>query len=475
MFRRWALAAAGVAVGALAAPAPAAAHGLVGRADLPIPEWLFGWAAAVVLIVSFAALALLWQEPRLEGRDPFRPLPEGLSFALVNTATEVFAGAVGVGLLALTVYAGLEGVQSPQANFAPTFIYVIFWVGLVPASILLGDVFRAFNPWRAIARGAGWLASRVGGPLPAPFRYPDRLGRWPAALGLLGFAWIELAYTSGDDPSTLAIAALVYSAITLVAIACFGTETWIARGEAFSVYFNLFSRISPVEVRDGRLGLRPPLGALTRLNPGPGTIALLVVMIGTVAFDGASEGQPWTDIAPDIQDFFTSIGFSLGTALELTFTVGMLIGLALVAAVYLLGIAGVRTVDSRPFGEIARSYAHTLVPIAAVYVIAHYFSLLAYNGQAIAYLASDPLGDGSDLFGTADATIDYGVIGATTVWYVQVGVLVAGHVCGLVLAHDRALAMYEKARAATTSQYWMLAVMVAFTTGGLFLLSQANQ
>lgn len=472
---RWAAAAAAVAVGALAAPAPAAAHGLVGRADLPIPEWLFGWAAAVVLIVSFAALALLWQEPRLEGRDPFRPLPEGLSFALVNTATEVFAGVVGVGLLALTVYAGLEGVQSPQANFAPTFIYVIFWVGLVPASILLGDVFRAFNPWRAIARGAGWLASRVGGPLPAPFRYPDRLGRWPAVVGLLGFAWIELAYTSGDDPSTLAIAALVYSAVTLVAIACFGTEAWMARGEAFSVYFNVFSRISPVEVRDGRLGLRPPLGALTRFHPGPGTIALLVVMIGTVAFDGASEGQPWTDIAPDIQDFFTSIGFSLGTALELTFTVGMLIGLALVAMVYLLGIAGVRTVDRRPFGEVARSYVHTLVPIAAVYVIAHYFSLLAYNGQAIAYLASDPLGEGSDLFGTADATIDYGAIGATAIWYVQVGVLVAGHVCGLILAHDRALAMYQKAKTATTSQYWMLAVMVAFTTGGLFLLSQANQ
>jgi hypothetical protein len=475
MRKRWPPAAALVAAGALAAPEPAAAHGLVGRADLPIPEWLFGWAAAVVLIVSFAALALLWQEPKLEGRDRFRPLAEGLSYALVNTATGAAAGLIGIALLGLTVYAGLAGVQSPQANFAPTFIYVIFWVGLVAASILLGDVFRAFNPWRAIARGAGWVAARVGGPLPAPFRYPEWLGRWPAALGLAGFAWIELAYTNGDDPSTLAVAALVYTAITLVAIACFGTEAWISRGEAFSVYFNLFSRISAVEVRDGRLGLRPPLAALTRLNWLPGTIPLLVVMIGTVAFDGASEGKPWTDIAPEIQDFFTSIGFSLGTALELTFSVGMLIGLALVAAIYLLGVVGVRTVDRRPFGEIARSYMHTLVPIAAAYVLAHYFSLLAYNGQAIAYLASDPLGEGSDLFGTADATIDYGVIGATAIWYVQVGVLVAGHICGLVLAHDRALAVYEKARAATTSQYWMLAVMVAFTTGGLFLLSQANQ
>lgn len=475
MRKRWAAALAAVTVAGLALPAPAAAHGLVGRADLPIPEWLFGWAAAVVLIVSFAGLALLWQQPQLEDRDRWRPLPEGVSYALVNTATEVFAGVVGVGLLVLTVYAGLAGVQSPQANFAPTFIYVIFWVGLVPASILFGDVFRAFNPWRALARGAGWATARVRGPLPAPFAYPRWLGRWPAVLGLLGFTWMELAYTNGDDPSTLAVATLVYTAITLIAIACFGSEAWISRGEAFSVYFNLFSRISPVEVRDGRLGLRPLLAELTRLRPLPGTIPLLVVMIGTVAFDGASEGQPWTDIAPDIQDFFTELGFSLGTALELTFTVGMLIGLALVAAIYILGVVGVRTLDRRPFGEVAGAYIHTLVPIAAVYVLAHYFSLLVYNGQSLAYLASDPLGEGSDLFGTADATIDYGVVSATAIWYVQVGVLVAGHVCGLVLSHDRALAMYEKARAATSSQYWMLAVMVAFTTGGLFLLSQANQ
>ena len=475
MRTRWAAAALAVAVGALAAPAPAAAHGLVGRADLPIPAWLFGWAAAVVLIVSFAGLALLWQEPKFEGRDFFRPVPEGLSYALINTATEVFAGLVGVGLLVLTVYAGIEGEQSPQANFTPTFIYVIFWVGLVPLSILFGDVFRAFNPWRAIARGAGWLTSRFAGPLPTPFGYPGWLGRWPAAVGLFAFAWMELSYTDGSDPDTLAIAALVYTAITLVAIACFGTEAWISRGEAFSVYFNLFSRISPVEVRDGRIGLRPPLSALTRLEVVAGTIPLLCVMIGTVAFDGASEGKPWVDVAPDIQDFFTSLGFSLGTALELTFTIGMLIGVGLVALIYTLGIVGVRTVDQRGFGDIARSYMHTLVPIAAAYVIAHYFSLLAYNGQSIIYLASDPLGRGSDLFGTADTTINYNIVNATAIWYVQVGVLVIGHVCGLILAHDRALAMYEKAKTATTSQYWMLAVMVAFTTGGLFLLSQANQ
>jgi hypothetical protein len=476
MPRRWAAALVAAALStALAVPATAAAHGLVGRADLPIPAWLFGWAAAVVLIVSFAALATLWQTPRLEGDERFRPLPDGLSFTLVNPATEVFAGLVGVALLGVSIWAGLAGVQSPQANFAPTFIYVIFWVGLVPLSILFGDVFRAFNPWRAIARATGAVATRVSGPMPTPFSYPQRLGHWPAAAGLLGFAWMELAYHNGDDPSTLAIAALVYSAVTLLGIACFGTETWISRGEAFSVYFNLFSRISALTLKDGRLGLRRPLSGVAALTALPGTVALLFVMIGTVMFDGASEGSPWVDIAPDIQDFFIDLGLGPASSLEATFTVGMVMALALVAVIYAIGVFGIRTIDSRPIVAIARSFVHTLVPIAAVYVLAHYFSLLAYNGQAISYLASDPLGKGWDLFGTADKGIDYGVIGATAIWYVQVGVLVAGHVCGLVLAHDRALALYGKARAATTSQYWMLAVMVAFTTFGLFLLSQANQ
>jgi hypothetical protein len=258
-------------------------------------------------------------------------------------------------------------------------------------------------------------------------------------------------------------------------MACFGREAWISRGEAFSVYFNLFSRISPLAVRDGRLGIRRPLSGITGLVAPPGTVALLAVMIGTVMFDGASEGSPWVDIAPEIHDFFMDLGLGPAAALELTLTIGMLLALALVTLIFAIGVAGVRSIDHRSVVSVARSFVHTLVPIAAVYVLAHYFSLLAYNGQAIAYLSSDPLGKGWDLFGTASSSIDYGVIGAAGIWYVQVGVLVAGHVSGLVLSHDRALALYGKALAATMSQYWMLAVMVAFTTFGLFLLSQANQ
>jgi hypothetical protein len=474
--RRAALAAAALAlVGTFLAPTVAVAHGLVGRADLPIPEWLFGWAAAVVMVVSFVALSTLWQEPKLEEDSGFRRAPDWLSFTLVNPATEVAAGLIGVILLGVTIWSGLVGTQLATANFAPTFIYVVFWVGLVPASVLFGDVFKAFNPWRAIARAAGFVTSRVAGPLPRPFEYPARLGRWPAAATIFGFAWIELAWVNGQDPSALAIASLVYTVLTLLATAVFGVDAWFRYGEGFSVYYNLFSRISAVEVRHGRLGFRRPLSALCRLDAVPGTVVMLVVMLGTVAFDGASEGPQWSKLAPHLQDFFGNLGFSPGNALELAFTVGMLIGLIVIGSIYVLGIAGVRTVDRRPFPAVARTYVHTLVPIAAVYVFAHYFSFLMYNGQAIAFLSSDPLGHGWDLFGTAGRSIDYGVITAKQIWYVQVGVLVGGHVAGLILSHDRAIALYKKARVATQSQYWMLCVMVGFTTFGLWLLSQANQ
>jgi len=462
-------------LGALLVPEAAHAHGLAGRADLPIPEWLFAWAAAVVLVVSFIALATLWRQPKLEGAGPEHRVPWWLGMAIVNPVTELVAAAVGIGLLGLVVWAGLTGTQSPEANFAPTFIFVIFWVGLVPASILLGDVFRAFNPWRAIGRGAGFLTGKVtGGQTPTPFSMPEKLGRWPALAPILLFAWMELVYLDGQLPERLAIATLIYSGYTLLAMAAFGVETWLERGEGFSIYFNFFSRISPLYVNQGRLELRAPLRGLTTIDPMPGTIAFIMAAIGTVTFDGASEGQTWADIAKNVQDWFHSIGFSFATSIELADTLGMLMGIALVGAIYAIGIAGVRSVDGRPFNVAARSYAHTLVPIAAAYVIAHYVSFLVFNGQAMAYLISDPLGDGSNIFGTANNAIDYTVISATGIWYAQVGALVVGHVAGLVLAHDRALSMYDDVKVATRSQYWMLAVMVGFTTFGLWLLSQSN-
>jgi hypothetical protein len=452
------------------------AHGLVGRSDLPIPEWLFVYAAAAVLVVSFIGLAVLWPEPKLETRD-WRPLPGGLGRVLASPPVEIVCGAIGLFLLGVVVWSGLSGVQTAAANFAPTFVYVVFWVGLVPVSVLFGDVFRAFNPWRAAGKAVAWVAQRAaGGSLPAPLAYPERLGHWPAAVGIFLFATIELVVSNGDLPENVAIATLIYSAITWVAMALFGVEAWIERGEAFSVYFNLFSRLSPFERRGGEVGLRRPLSGLAWLRFQPGTVPLLAVMIGSVSFDGFAESEPWTQVTPDIARFFEDLGLTPERALESTFLLGLLGGVLVIYGLYRLAMLGARSVGGGfDASVLAGRFVHSLVPIALAYVMAHYWTLLLYQGQAIWSLASNPLGEaGTDLFGTADRPIDYGVIGATAAWYWQVGFVVTGHVTGLTLAHDRALVMYDRAKLAIRSQYWVLVAMVLFTCLALWLLSQAN-
>ena len=436
------------------------AHGIVGRADLPIPETMFGVAAAAVLVLSFAALATLWSRPHLQEWPERRllPLPAGV---------DVVLGAVGIAVFVLTAYAGLAGTDAQRDNLAPTMVYVAFWVGVPFVSLIVGDFWRLLSPWRAIGRGTGWLAKRFGGELPEPMAYPARLGRWPAAIGLLGFGICELCWGAARDPLPLAVIMLAYTVVMLVGMSLYGVETWSRNADAFGLYFGLFASLAAFTRRDGALYARPPVVGAGRLEPLKGTTALLVVGIGVTAFDGAAEGPVFNDVLPNLQDFFTGLGFSQSTALELGFVVGLLVVVALIGLIWTVGVAGM---PGRPGPQLV----HSLVPIVAAYVVAHYFSLLAYNGQDVLRLLSDPLGDGSDLFGTAQNTIDYSVVSATAIWYVQVVALVIGHVAALVLAHDRALVIYGSHRDATRSQVVMLIVMVCFTCLGLYLLSAAN-
>ena len=451
-------------VAAAAVPAPASAHGLIQRADLPIPEWLFGWAAAVVLVVSFVALAVLWPRPKLE-RDRWRPLPGGLGRALASRPLEIAAGTLGVALLVLVIVAGYAGSQNGLNNFAPTFVFITFWVGLAFASALFGDLFRALNPWRAIGRATGWVL-RSGAPRPDRPGLPARLGRWPAVAGLLAFTWIELVSGWGEKPRTLAIAVAGYTAVTLAGQARFGVESWSTRAEAFSVYFNLLSRISPLQVRGRVVGVQPPLSGLTQLDIVPGTIAFVTVMIGTVTFDGLSQGRTWTTLGGPLEDVSTA---------NVAATLGLLGCVAVVAGFYAVGSRLAHSfAPALPAARVRRGFVHSLVPIALVYVAAHYLTFFLFEGQGIAYLASDPLGRGWDLFGTASSAVDYGLISQNQAWYAQVGCVVAGHVAALTLAHDRALVLYGQARGAVRSQYAMLAIMVGFTTLALWLLAQVG-
>ena len=197
-------------------------------------------------------------------------------------------------------------------------------------------------------------------------------------------------------------------------------------------------------------------------------------MIGTVTFDGFSQGTLWKDLSVDLAGAIDGL-VGLDTAPKVVATVGLLAGVAAVGTFYRLGIAGARSVGGDlDAAELRRAFIHTLVPIAMVYVAAHYLTLLLFEGQATFYLASDPLGRGWDLFGTSSRAIDYTYLSQNATWYLQVAFVVVGHVAALILAHDRALALYRDPKLAVRSQYWMLAVMVGFTMLALWLLAQAT-
>lgn len=432
------------------------------------------WAATVVLVVSFVGLTLLWRRPRLEELAAGRSIavPAGL-----RTVGRVGLGAVGLTLYGMTVWSGLTGTSNPQANLAPRMVFVAFWVGVPVLSLLFGNVWHALSPWRTIADLSGWIVRKIAGEgaIPPPLPYPVRVGIWPAAVVLFAFAWLELASASRDDPSVLGLVALLYGSAMLIGCGLFGTA-FLDRADGFARYFQLASTLAPVEWQGGRLRLRVPGSGLARIEPSPGLVAVVLTLIGTTTFDGISGGELWTSdgsLGPTFQDALGGIGLDPASAATAASTLGLLLCVGLVTAFVLLGASGIRNVDRVRLREadVLTRFAPSLVPIAIGYAVAHYLSFLVVNGQALGFLLSDPRGDGSDLFGTAGWGIDYDVLSPEATWYLQVAALVGGHVVGLIAAHDIALRTFRNPRSAVRSQYWMLAVMVTFTSLGLWLLS----
>ena len=433
---------------------PALAHGLGGRLDLPVPRWLFVYGAAVALVISFVALAVLWRSPRLEGRKERDGHDGPLQSLLSSTIVEWTLRAVGLALFLLVVVAALGGVDEPTDNVAPVFVYVWLWVGLAFACALLGNLWATLSPFDTAAR----LLAIGDEPRRA---YPKAWGKWPAALLLLGFTWLELVAPFGATPRTLGVAIAAYTLITLTGMAVFGRGEWNRRGEAFAVLYDLLGRLAPfARDGDGRVVRRPVLGGLPSLRPEPGLLAFVGVLLGSTTFDGVSRTSAWTSLVG-------GLGSVSGT---LAGTAGLIAVTMLVTGAFSLAMASASLVSGERWHPLAVRFAHSLVPIAFAYMVAHYFSLLVLEGQLGLRLVSDPFGLGWNLLGTAGWSVNLGLLSVGVIWHVQVVAIVAGHIGGVVLAHDRAVASFP-ARVAMRTQYALLAVMILFTAIGLLLLS----
>ena len=384
----------------------------------------------------------------------------------------ILLGAVSVALLVLTIATALFGTSIELLNFAPTFVYVVFWLGLPLLSVIFGNVWRVLSPWRAIADATVWTLERAGRTA-QPLLEPDRaFGRYPAALALFSFVALELAHPRPDYPRTVGVAVALYTYWALAGMAVFGRETWTRGGEGFAVAFELLSRIAPFAVRDGRIVVRWPVTGLGGTDPVAGTIVFVAVMIGSTSFDGFSRSSVWQNVLSDLR---TAVRDQPLWLIDLATTAANIAALAmfvgLVLGTYVAAVEGARLLVHAP-RSLVPDFVLPLVPISFAYLVAHYFSSFLIDGQFVWSLISDPFGRGWDLFGTVDFAPNLAIVTPETVWYVQVGALVVGHVCGLAVAHDRAVALFENRRDALRSQYPMLGLMVLYTVGGMWLLSQ---
>jgi len=394
------------------------AHGLGGRTDLPLPTWMVSYGGGAVVVVSFAAVALLWRTPRWEAR------PIGVEVTDTTRgwarAASIFGRVVGMAALLLVAAAAIFGDEAPTANLAPTAVYIVLWVGVAFVCALVGDLWRVVNPFDTIAAGIERLRGqrRAG---------PD-FGYWPAAVGLSAFVWLELVYPDPAEPRTLAVVIVAYTLLVVAAAAIFGRE-WLRRSEAFTALFAILAHAAPLGRDDhGRLRLRPPFAGLASLPPVPGLDAVVLVILGSTSFDRLTRTQFWTDLAADYD----------GAALTALGTVGLIWMIGVVAVIYLGAIRATARLTEVSAADTSRAFAPSLVPIVFAYTVAHYFSLLVLEGQAAVALISDPFGRGWDLFGTADNLINYTLLSPDAIAWVQAGAIVAGHVAAVVVAHDRA-------------------------------------
>ncbi|HEX2302791.1 MAG TPA: hypothetical protein VHH57_04120 [Gaiella sp.] len=422
-------------------------------------------------MVSFVLLGALWKRPVLAAHELGRRVQAGLS-RIVLGPLRIVVQLLSVALFALVWAAALFGDTDPFRNLAPTWVYVVFWLGVPVLSVLLGNVWRALSPWRALADGFVWVRERGGGEARPLAEYPERLGRWPGAVAIFAFVALELAYSDPASPRALAFAIALYTYVALFGMAAFGRDTWVRTGEGFAVLFGLLARLAPLHVVDGSIRLRWPFTGLAGAERVPGTVAFVAVMLGSVLFDGYSRTTRWQDLMADLEAPYIVDRPGLGELLvTLASLGGLLVAVALVALAYEGACALARTTVGAP-RSLVPDFLRSLLPIAFVYVVAHYVTLFLTQGQFAVPLLSDPLGRGWDLLGTADVVPDLTVISPNTTWYVQVGALVAGHVAGLAVAHDRAVTIFADPRDALRSQYAMLALMVLYTVGGLWVLSR---
>lgn len=413
-------------------------HGIASRHDLPLPFELVVAGGGVVLLVTFWVALFAWKSPRFseeEGTELPR-LTKVVDSAPFSRALRLAVAALWL-LAGAALFLGVDRIDNPAVGF----VYVLLWVGLVPASLLLGQVYRRTNPLRLLLRRTGATA---------PPKRDERGSLLPAALALLVFEYLELVQPGGASIPVLRVFAVLWLA-WVVGGTLLTSAGWIARADPFEAYATTVARLSPwARSARGLLMWTNPLRNLASWRV-PRHLALLAsVLLGGTLFDALSNTAWWVRSTQHLDGWAWPVG-----------TLGLAASVALVLGLFWLG--------TRPYRGVGMDrLAPGLVPLVVGYALAHYATMLYLEGQRTIIRFSDPFGRGWNLFGMVELSPSTALFAfPTAIAIIQVTLIVGGHVLGVLVTHDIAL---RSAPSGAWVHLPLLMIMIVFTGGGLLLM-----
>ncbi|HEX4584877.1 MAG TPA: hypothetical protein VH183_08620 [Burkholderiaceae bacterium] len=457
----------------------AAAHMMGVVYNLPIPFWMYAFAASGALALSFLMVGY-FVTAQSAARN-FQTLDLGVPAPAICKAVLAGLRVLSVFALLLTILSGLFGPANPFANFSMTFFWVVFALGFMYLTGLIGDVYAQINPWRVMC---DWIERFNPGAFRPRVQYPRWLGYYPALAFYMAFIWLELF--GQPPPRGLGAILIGYSVANVAAAAVFGADAWFRYGELFAVFLRLIGKIAPFDYRiDPATGLptavrlrQPFIGLLQEPADHFSLLLFVLFMLSSTAFDGLHETRPWVlvfwkGIYPHLASLVPGPYLVLVDFYYYWQWAMLFVSPFVYLAVYLLFVWMMKIVtgSGKAVRDLALQFALTLIPIAFVYNITHYYTLLVSQGPMILSMISDPFGLGWDLFGTARTVRQPIILLADSVWHTQVGLILFGHIVSVYLAHVLALETFPRGRQGVVSQFPMLALMMLLTTVGLRILS----
>lgn len=469
----------------LALPAVSGAHTFAPPYTLPVPFTFYAFGAAAALLLSFIIVGLFATAPAL-GRFHVVATPPAAAGDARSGPLLTAARLLSVALLIVCIVSGLVGSQNSYANFNMTFFWIVFVLGVAYAVAIVGDFYAAVNPWAVLVDAVERITPiRFGGRL----REPGRLHVYPALALYMAFIWLELF--GRTKPWSLSVALIAYTLINFVGAWIMGREAWFRQGEFFAVFMRLLGKMSPwarpwdPRERSERGGARwrAPFSGLLEERAGDLSLLLFILfMLSSTAFDGLHDTSPWAAafwkgiypwLAPHVPGS-TAAQYAMSAKLYYIWQwIALLVSPLIYLAVYVgfVAIAKAVTRSAESVKALSLRFAMSLVPIAFVYHVTHYYTLLLSQGGQMLRLVSDPLGRGWNLFGTGQRTIEPLMIDVEAIWHTQVALILLGHIVSVYLAHLEALQIFSTPRRAAASQLPLLVLMMCFTTLGLWILS----